>query len=78
MIDAGMGPDMGRLPALPMPRFEAAPQAAKDWNHEPSWVKRTGADQLRFQTVGQLKETELVPLYQVLDERYSVYWQKAN
>jgi DUF1680 family protein len=78
MIDAGQGPDMGRLPALPMPQFEGSPQAGKDETNEPSWVKKIGEDELRFQTVGQTKETELKPLYQVLDERYSVYWQKAH
>jgi DUF1680 family protein len=78
MIDAGQGPDMGRLPALPMPQFEDSPQAGNNGNHEPSWVKKIGEDELRFQTVGQLKETELMPLYQVMDERYSVYWQKTH
>jgi hypothetical protein len=78
MIDAGQGPDMDRLPALSMPQFQASPQAGNDGNHEPSWVKKTGSDELRFQTVGQLKETELMPLYQVMDERYSVYWQNSH
>jgi hypothetical protein len=61
-----------------MPQFEGSPQAGKDETNEPSWVKKIGEDELRFQTVGQTKETELKPLYQVLDERYSVYWQKAH
>jgi hypothetical protein len=72
-------PDMDRLPALPMPRFEAASaagvEAGKD---QPLWVKKTGDGELRFRTVGQFKEMELKPLYQVMDERYSVYWQKTH
>jgi hypothetical protein len=78
MIDAGQGPDMDRLPALPMPSFEARSETSKESNGAPSWVKKTGEGELRFQTVGQAKETELKPFYQVLDERYSVYWKKAH
>jgi hypothetical protein len=78
MIDAGQGPDMDRLPTLPMPQFESSQEAGKDGNNEPAWVRKTGEDELRFQTVGQLKETELKPFYQVTDERFSVYWQKAH
>jgi DUF1680 family protein len=78
MIDAGQGPDMDRLPALPMPSFEARSETSKESKGATSWVKKTGEGELRFQTVGQAKETELKPLYQVLDERYSVYWKKAH
>jgi hypothetical protein len=77
MIDAGQGPDMGRLPALPMPQFEI-PDASKDAGNEPQWVKKTGEDELRFQTAGQIKDMEFKPLYQVMDERFSVYWQKTH
>jgi DUF1680 family protein len=74
-MSVSTGPDMDRLPALPMPQFEAASAAAgKD---EPSWVKKADGE-LHFRTVGQIKEMELKPLYQVMDERYSVYWQKAH
>jgi hypothetical protein len=70
MIDAGQGPDMARLPSLPMPQFEAG--------KEGFWVKKDGDGDLSFRTVSQAKEMELRPLYQVLDERYSVYWQEAR
>jgi DUF1680 family protein len=78
MIDAGQGPDMDRLPALPMPSFEARSEFSKESKEAASWVKKAGEGELRFQTVGQAKETELKPLYQVLDERYSVYWKEAH
>jgi DUF1680 family protein len=78
MIDAGQGPDMDRLPALPMPQFEARAETGKQAKEEVSWVKKTGQDELTFQTVGQVKEMGLKPLYQVMDERYSVYLQKAR
>lgn len=70
MIDANQGPDMERLPALPMPQFDAVKNGF--------WVKRESDGELHFQTTGQSKEMELEPLYKVLDERYSVYWQQAR
>jgi DUF1680 family protein len=77
-MSVNQGPDMNRLPALPMPQFEAASAAGAEAGKEPSWVKTSGDGELRFRTVGQIKEMELKPLYQVMDERYSVYWQKAR
>jgi DUF1680 family protein len=69
MIDANQGPDLDRLPALPMPQFKT--------EQADFWVAKSKDGELSFHTVGQLKETELQPLYQVTDERFSVYWQKA-
>ncbi|WP_420239742.1 beta-L-arabinofuranosidase domain-containing protein [Telmatobacter bradus] len=39
-----------------------------------AWVEKTH-EPLRFRTAGQLSSMELKPLYQVMDERYTVYWQ---
>jgi uncharacterized protein len=72
MIDAGQGPDMDRLPPLPLPRFRG--EAQKD--DVPAWVRKDADAELVFHSVGQSKEFALRPLYKVLDERYSVYWQK--
>ena len=66
----GLSRDMKRLPPLPMPQFEAGKTGF--------WVKKDGDRDLSFRTVRQAKEMELRPLYQVLDERYSVYWQEAQ
>jgi DUF1680 family protein len=39
------------------------------------WLKPTGAKPLEFKTVGLgTQEMTLVPLYQVYDQRYTVYW----
>jgi DUF1680 family protein len=70
MIDGSEGPSMDRLPALPLPQFEADKSGL--------WVKKDDEGSLSFRTVKQAKEMELRPLYQVLDERYSVYWQQAR
>ena len=75
MIDNNQGPDLDRLPPLPMPQFEAVTTEAK--NHV-SWVKKAQDGELSFRSAGQIKEMELKPLYQVMDERFSVYWQKAH
>ena len=74
MIDAGQGPDMGRLPALPIPTFIAPANA----EGAPAWVKKSEEDSLLFHSIGQSKDLPLKPLYRVLDERYSVYWQRAG
>jgi hypothetical protein len=71
MIDAGQGPDMGRLPALPIPTLLAGAQAAG----LPGWLKKSQDEPLLFQSVGQSKDLALKPLYRVIDERFSVYWQ---
>jgi len=70
MIEAHAGPDVDRLPALPMPRFDAKPPGF--------WVKKDDDGELSFHTVGQLQETRLRPLYQITDERFSVYWQNVE
>lgn len=67
MIDAGQGPDMDRLPPLPLPRFKGEGAA---------WVKKEAGETLMFKTKGLEKDFMLRPQYRVMDERFSVYWQK--
>jgi len=74
MIEGSMGPKMDRLPALPLPKFEQGKEAGKS----PSWVKKAAEGDLRFQTAGQVQDFALKPLYHVMDERYSIYWQKMS
>ncbi|MGA2053071.1 MAG: beta-L-arabinofuranosidase domain-containing protein, partial [Opitutales bacterium] len=43
------------------------------------WLKPTGAKPLEFKTAGlQAQELTLVPLYQVNDQRYTVYWDAGT
>lgn len=72
MIDGRGTAEMDRLPALPMPKFDAGRAAGSGV----SWVKKSEDGELRFRTVNQEREFALKPLYQVMDERYSVYWQR--
>ena len=69
LIDGDEGPNLKRLAPLPLPQFEAMKDGF--------WVKKDEGE-LGFSTVGQLRETKLQPLYQVMDERFSVYWQKSG
>jgi len=66
MINAGQGPDMDRLPALPLPETSG---------HNASWIRKTDDAELCFESVGQEKNFQLKPLYRVMDERFSVYWK---
>jgi uncharacterized protein len=40
-----------------------------------SWVEPVKGERLAFRTAGQSSATRLVPLYQLFDERYTVYWK---
>jgi len=39
------------------------------------WVEAAPNGKLSFQLAGQKESTALVPLHQIMDERYSVYWK---
>jgi len=55
------------VPELEIPSFRAA-------GPDPgSWIKRVGPR--TFRTTGQKTDVTLVPLYNLFDRRYSVYWQ---
>jgi hypothetical protein len=69
---------MDRLAHMPMPKFETGHEAAKETKNGVQWVKKTEEGELRFRTVGQAQDFGLKPLYQVIDERYSVYWQPLS
>ena len=78
LIDGTALPDLDRLPPLPTPSFEAGPESSRPAKATPSWAKKTDEGELRFRTVAQAQDLELKPLYQVMDQRYSVYWKKAR
>jgi DUF1680 family protein len=40
-----------------------------------SWLKAASGQLLTFQTVGQDKTIDLIPLYKLFGERYAVYWK---
>jgi DUF1680 family protein len=54
---------------VPAPTFSAS---ADDLS---TWIHPSGDGALTFRTVGQARDVTLVPFYQVMDERYAVYWR---
>jgi uncharacterized protein len=42
-----------------------------------SWVERESKGELRFKAAGADTRYELLPLYQIREQRYSVYWQTS-
>ena len=67
VIYGHMGPGRdGQFSGAVMPKIEAGKSAA--------WVEKTN-EPLRFKTAGQISAMDLKPLYQVADERYTIYWQ---
>jgi hypothetical protein len=42
------------------------------------WVQVDSASELRFTAAGEIAKTPLIPMYEIGDQRYSVYWQMKN
>jgi DUF1680 family protein len=61
-----LGPDGAR--SIPVPPIAASGDSL-------DWVEPVKGRPLAFRTVGQTFGTELVPFYQLFDERYTVYWK---
>jgi hypothetical protein len=59
------------LPA-PDPLPNAAPGSAMELKH---WVHPESISELRFIGAGESENRTMMPLYQIRDQRYSVYWQ---
>jgi len=60
------GPDEAR--AIPVPSLTGSGDG-------PDWVEQVKGQALAFQTAGQKETIDLAPLYQIYDERYTVYWK---
>jgi hypothetical protein len=61
-----LGPDEAR--AIPVPAITGG-------GDTPDWVEPAKGQRLAFQTTGQRGAIDLVPFYQLFDERYTVYWK---
>ena len=51
------------------------PDIVADANKPTAWVEPDGKLPLRFRAMGQSQPITMVPLYQVIHERYAVYWK---
>lgn len=56
----------------PMPALTVSSGQAADA------VRRVPGDDLKFETTAQASATQLKPLYQVMDERYTAYWKTSK
>jgi DUF1680 family protein len=52
-----------------------APDIVADVNKPTSWVEVNGKQPLTFEAQGQSQPITLVPLYQIIQDRYAVYWK---
>ena len=85
--DLGVGPVDGSMrvihsgdtvpknlpPTAPLPKVAAAQDTdTKQWIHvESQW-------ELRFTAAGESAKYDLIPMYQIRDQRYSIYCQTGN
>ncbi len=55
----------------------AVPVLVAESGDPASWIKRTGDKDLKFRTqkVGKPKDVSLIPLHEMHDQRYTVYWK---
>lgn len=68
MIYGDSGPHTDRLKPS-MPEVTTTQDAAS------SWIQRADGKDLKFETVQQKENISAIPLYQLFNERYSVYWK---
>jgi uncharacterized protein len=54
---------------------EKVPEIVADANRPTAWVEADSKQPLTFHAVGQSNPSTLVPLYQIINERYAVYWK---
>jgi hypothetical protein len=59
--------------ASPLPKGAAAPDASTK-----QWIQVDSIAELRFSAAGDNTKYKLIPMYQIADQRYSVYWQLQN
>jgi DUF1680 family protein len=78
LIDATQRPKIDLLPPMSMPQCAVGPKAGQQSGSKVSWVSKADANELHFHANGPVREFDLKPFYQVMDERYSVYWQKTS
>jgi uncharacterized protein len=66
LVYGPMGPDASR--PIPVPNIISSGDSL-------NWVEPVASHPLTFRTVAQSPTTDLIPLYQIANERYTVYWK---
>jgi uncharacterized protein len=57
---------------------QKVPDIVADPSNPSGWIEPDTRQPLTFQTVGQSQPISMVPLYQVMHNRYAVYWKVSN
>jgi hypothetical protein len=57
----------------PLPKAVAAADSKPD-----QWIQTESQSELRFKTTGEGAKQDLMPMYQIRDQRYAIYWQLEN
>jgi DUF1680 family protein len=61
-----------------LPKADPLPKAAPTGTKIDQWVQPLSASELRFSAAAGGEKHELMPMFAVRDERYSVYWQSES
>jgi DUF1680 family protein len=59
--------------ASPLPKAAATSDASTK-----QWIQVESSSELRFTAAGEGAKSQLMPMYQISDQRYSVYWQMQS
>jgi hypothetical protein len=62
-----------------LPAAYPMPKAAGAHDADPmQWIQVESSSEPRFTAAGESAKYSLVPMYQIRDQRYSIYWQTGN
>ena len=54
------------------------PDIVADASNPTAWIEPDQRQPLTFHAVGQSQPITMVPLYQIIHNRYAVYWKVSN
>ena len=60
-----------------LPAADQLPKAAAGIGPD-KWVQTLSKPELRFKATGESAKYDLMPMFQIRDQRYAVYWQTEN
>ena len=60
-------------PVSPLPKVASPPERDKK-----QWIHVESPSELRFTAAGESAKCNLIPMYQIREQRYSIYWQTDN
>jgi hypothetical protein len=62
-----------------LPAASALPKVAgTQYTDTKHWIQVASATELKFTCRGEDQKYDLMPMYEIQDQRYSIYWQAGN